>query len=82
MAVTLNQIKQMIRKDLKCPVEFTTHLSKFGDLDKLKSAMNSGDNDTVRDIMETVHENYIKYCHDCRLDPDKDNTELKPRYWG
>ena len=75
MYTTISELKQEVRKSLKCPDEFITNLSKTGVFSKLKKAICSEDKLVAEEFRSEIYDLYTEYYDSfglcCELDYQK-----------
>ena len=72
--MTRTEVRRYIRQTLKCPTDFLDVLGKFGDIEKLRNAIASGDRDIERQEMDDIWESYKQYCENNHIDFEADNS--------
>ena len=77
MYTTKTELKNEVRNELKCPAEFSRHLSRFDVFGGLKAAALSDDNGFERNIMHDNQDAYFDYCSSAGLEFGSDNQKAR-----
>lgn len=69
----VTEVRKYIRQELKCPADFLDHLSRWGELERLRGPLADRDWTTVNDIMKDMKRTYKDYCDQHEIDWAADN---------